>query len=201
MRISKKAKEENRGKILQVAARLFVEKGFAETTTRDIAGAMGMAAGTMFNYFDNKEVLAMTLVAEAMETGREAYLRRRTGQEDLAEELFLLISSELRMLKPYKGFIGPVLESAMSLFPKNTANSAGEKSRAHHMELVEAITRRQGYSSVPALIAATLYWSLYLGILAFWVRDQSRNQEETLALIDYSLQLFSQTLSGNSHQQ
>lgn len=130
MRISRQTKEENREKILQAAARLFCEKGFEATTTRDIAGAVGMAAGTMFNYFDNKEVLAMTLVAEAMESGREAYLRRRTGQEELSEELFLLISSELRVLKPYKRFIGPVLESAMSLFPKNTANSAGERRRA-----------------------------------------------------------------------
>lgn len=199
MRISKQAKVQNREKILDAATRLFVEKGFAETTTRDIAAAVGMASGTMFNYFETKEALAMTLVSEALDVGRNAYRNRRTGNENLAEELFLLITSELRMLKPYREFIGPVLESAMSLFSRASVNAGGQKARVEHLAIVEKIISRQGYSSVPALISSSLYWSLYLGILAFWSTDASRNQEETLALIDYSLHLFSQTISGNLH--
>lgn len=198
MRISKQAKETNRKKILETAAALFAEKGFEETTTRDIAAAVGMASGTMFNYFENKEALAMTLVSEALDAGREKFARRRNGSESLAEELFLLITSELRVLKPYREFIGPVLESAMSLFSKTSVSAEGEKARTGHLSIVGEIIARQGYSSVPPLVSSSLYWSLYLGILAFWSSDESRNQEETLALIDYSLNLFSQTISGNA---
>ena len=93
MRISKEAKIKNRQTILEAAEKLFSDKGFEKTTTRDIAVAVGMAAGTMFNYFDSKETLAMTLVVDALRKGRMVYAQRLIGSEDLHEELFLLISS------------------------------------------------------------------------------------------------------------
>ena len=199
MRITKQAKEKTRQKILKAAESMFCQKGFEETTTRDIASAAGIAAGTLFNYFHSKETLAMSMVSEAMALGRETYSRRRSGNEDLAEDLFLLITSELRQLKPYRKFIGPVLESAMSLFSKASVCQEGETARVEHLEIVQEIITSHGYSSVPQSISASLYWSLYLGILAFWSTDESRNQEETLALVDYSLNLYSRTVSQNLH--
>jgi len=197
MRISRKAKEENRKKILKTATTLFTEKGFEKTTTRDIATVMGMASGTMFNYFASKHALAMTLALEALERGRRSYARRRAGCEGFVEDLFLLITSELRMLKPYRAFIGPVLESAMSLFAKSTVNAAGEKAKKEHLEIVEKIMTHHGHPAAPSFMSINLYWTLYLGILAFWSTDESKNQEETLAFIDYALQLFAQTISGS----
>ena len=41
--------------ILEAAARLFAEKGFHRTTTRDIAEAADVSEGTLYNYFENKE--------------------------------------------------------------------------------------------------------------------------------------------------
>jgi hypothetical protein len=35
-----------------------------------------------------------------------------------------------------------------------------------------------------------LYWTLYLGVFAYWAADESANQEDTLALLDQSLKLF-----------
>jgi len=43
----------------------------------------------------------------------------------------------------------------------------------------------------------TMYWSLYLGILAFWSNDETSNQEETTSLIDYSIRMFVQVISGD----
>ena len=39
-----------------------------------------------------------------------------------------------------------------------------------------------------------LYWTLYLGVLAFWSRDESENQEDTLLVLDRSMHLFAQTV-------
>lgn len=194
MRISKEAKQKNRKTILKTAEKLFADKGFEKTTTRDIASTVGMATGTMFNYFDSKESLAMTLVVDALQRGRKAYARRLIGSEDFPEELFLLISSELRALRPFRSYIGPVLESALSLFSKSAISSAGEEARRGHLEIVEDIITKHGCNSVPAFLSSSLYWSLYLGILAFWSTDDSQNQEETLALMDYSLRLFARSI-------
>jgi len=35
-----------------------------------------------------------------------------------------------------------------------------------------------------------LYWTLYLGVIAYWAADDSPNQEDTLALLDQSTKLF-----------
>jgi AcrR family transcriptional regulator len=196
MRISKEAKIKNRQTILEAAEKLFSDKGFEKTTTRDIAVAVGMAAGTMFNYFDSKETLAMTLVVDALRKGRMVYAQRLIGSEDLHEELFLLISSELRALRPFRSYIGPVLERTLSLFSKSAISAAGDEARRGHLEIVENIIAKHRSHSVPPFLSSSLYWSLYLGILAFWSTDNSLNQEETLAMMDYSLRLFVRTIKG-----
>jgi AcrR family transcriptional regulator len=196
MRISEQAKQESRARILEKAAELFSGKGFEATTTRDIASAAGLAAGTMFNYFPSKETLAMTMVTEAFRNGAADFHRRRSGEEDLAEELFLFIASGLRRLQPLRPFLGPCLERSLSPFPRKNVCQEGESARLNHLEAVQEIIGRHGFTAAPDYVAMTMYWSLYLGILAFWTNDASPNQEETRALIDYSLNVFVQVISG-----
>jgi AcrR family transcriptional regulator len=196
MRISEQAKQENRARILEKATEIFTGKGFEESTTRDIALASGLAAGTLFNYFPSKETLAMTMVTEAFRQGREDFLRRRSGKEDLAEELFLFVASGLRRLRPLRPFLGPVLERSLSPFPRKSVCLEGESARLGHLCAVQEIIARHGFTEAPDYVAMTMYWSLYLGILAFWTNDQSPNQEETQSLIDYSVRMFVQVISG-----
>lgn len=46
-----------RTQILNSAMQLFAEKGYAHTTTRNIATAAGLSVGLMYHYFDSKESL------------------------------------------------------------------------------------------------------------------------------------------------
>lgn len=197
MRISEQSKQENRDRILEKAAELFIAKGFEDCTTRDLAVAAGLATGTLFNYFPSKETLAMTMVAEALGRGREDFQRRRAGEEELAEELFLFIASGLRRLRPLRPFLGPVLERSLSPFPRKTICPEGEAARLEHLAAVQEIIGRHGFTEAPDYVAVTMYWSLYLGILAFWSNDTSPNQEETQSLIDYSIRIFVQVISGS----
>lgn len=196
MRISGQAKEESRERIMEKAAGLFISKGFDATTTRDIALATGMAVGTLFNYFPSKETLAMTMVNEALATGSEDFDRRRSGDEELAEELFLFIMAGLRQLRPLRPFLGPVLERSLSPFPRKNVCREGEAARADHLAGVQVIIARHGFSEAPDAVAMTIYWSLYLGILAFWSNDSSPDQEESQGMIDYALRFFVQAISG-----
>ncbi len=196
MRISEQAKLDSRARILEKAAELFIGKGFEDTTTRDIALAAGLAAGTMFNYFPSKETLAMTMVTEALGQGMEDFRRRRTGEEELTEELFLFIASGLRRLRQLRPFLGPVLERSLSPFPRKSVCHEGEAARLGHLAVVQEIIGRHGFTAAPDYVAMTIYWSLYLGILAFWTNDESPNQEESRGLIDYSLRCFVQVISG-----
>ncbi|WP_243689364.1 TetR family transcriptional regulator C-terminal domain-containing protein [Geotalea toluenoxydans] len=65
-----------------------------------------------------------------------------------------------------------------------------------HLATVQEIIGRHGFTEAPDYVAVTMYWSLYLGILAFWTNDESTNQEATRALIDYSIRYYVQLISG-----
>ncbi len=59
MRDSKK--QERQEKILLEALRLFTEKGYFNTSVSDIQAALNLSVGTLYNYFKNKEAIAITL--------------------------------------------------------------------------------------------------------------------------------------------
>lgn len=50
--------------ILEVAAALFTTKGFAATTTQDIAEQAGIAKGSLYYYFDSKEELLYRILLQ-----------------------------------------------------------------------------------------------------------------------------------------
>jgi AcrR family transcriptional regulator len=53
--------------ITTASLKLFVEQGFAETTTRDIASAAGVAEGTLYRHYASKEAIAWTIYRAAFE--------------------------------------------------------------------------------------------------------------------------------------
>ena len=66
--------------ILDTATRLFSQKGFAETSTAEIADQAGVAHGTLFYHFKNKR----GIIHEIFAIAGENYLRRL--KKDIASE-------------------------------------------------------------------------------------------------------------------
>ena len=56
-----------RDELLEIAAELFAEKGFKNTTVRDIADAAGILSGSLYHHFDSKE----SMVDEILSTFQE----------------------------------------------------------------------------------------------------------------------------------
>lgn len=56
-----------REQVLDAAARLFVEKGFSGTSTRDIAKATGMLPGSLYYHFQSKEDLLIAVFEEGVQ--------------------------------------------------------------------------------------------------------------------------------------
>lgn len=57
-------KDERPGQLLAAALTLFVERGYAATRLDDVAARAGVAKGTLYLYFDNKEELFKAVVRE-----------------------------------------------------------------------------------------------------------------------------------------
>jgi AcrR family transcriptional regulator len=196
MRITAKARQEVRARILDAGRNLFRTKGFAGTTTRDLSRTAGIAVGTLFNYFPNKESLGMSILAEALDRGRRRHLAEDRVFPTLEEALFAHIASELREMRPYRTFVGPVLETALSPFGSARVSDDGERARHDHLETVAAMIIERRGPDAASSVALHLYWSLYLGVLAFWSGDDSPHQQDTLAMLDQATRLFVASLSA-----
>ena len=84
-------KEEKRTKIREAAAKLFAEKGFENTTTRDIAGAAGINNASLYYYFDSKEQLLYQILEGVIRTGLERMTEIEQSRRPLKEKLALTL--------------------------------------------------------------------------------------------------------------
>ncbi len=188
MRITAEEKKLTRQRILDAAVNLFRTRGYEPTTTRDIANAADIATGTLFNYFATKEAIVACLAEAAIAKARAAFHGKAVVGE-LTEQLFAYVAVELRHLKPLRKFIMPMLETSLSPLAAAPRCESTDSLRADHLATVAELARKQGISELSP-VALQVYWSLYIGVLAFWAGDRSPKQEDTLALLDQSLAMF-----------
>jgi AcrR family transcriptional regulator len=192
MRVTAETRSATRKRILDASQQLFAAHGFEAATTRDIARAAGIAAGTLFNYFPTKEAVVRALVSEAYglvaETFASDRVRDSAEQPSLEEELFAHIAAVLRKLKPFRKYVTAVLETELSPLAQHDGETLSLQ--AAHLETVGQIAARHGLGDALTPLAVQLYWTLFVGVLAFWAKDASPKQEDTLALLDHSLAMF-----------
>ena len=87
-----------RSELLQAAARLFVQKGFAATTTRDIAEAVGMRSGSPFYHFRSKQDLLTAAILDGLESGHQRQCAAIQGIADAEQRLRCLVRTHLATL-------------------------------------------------------------------------------------------------------
>ncbi|WP_395811445.1 TetR/AcrR family transcriptional regulator [Archangium minus] len=80
-------KQEKLERIQQAARELFAKKGFAETTTREIAERAGVGTGTLFLYARTKEELLMLVLSERVEAVQEERFRTLPREAPLLKQL------------------------------------------------------------------------------------------------------------------
>jgi AcrR family transcriptional regulator len=84
-----------REELLRAAARLFVEKGFDATTTRDIADAVGMRSGSPFYHFRSKQELLKAAMIGGLESGHARIQAAIDGIADPVQRLHMLVRTHL----------------------------------------------------------------------------------------------------------
>jgi AcrR family transcriptional regulator len=81
--------------LLRAAARLFIAKGFAATTTRDIAEAVGMRSGSPFYHFRSKHDLLKAAMIEGLEDACRRLQAASVGLVDPEQRLRAMIRTHL----------------------------------------------------------------------------------------------------------
>jgi len=120
-----------RAELLRAAARLFVEKGFDATTTRDIAEAVGMRSGSPFYHFRSKQDLLKAAMIEGLDAGNARLRAAIEGIVDPERRLRILVRTHL----------GTLLEGDCR--SPLLVNEMRALDAAAHAEIVQAFDRYQ----------------------------------------------------------
>ncbi|MGE4239383.1 TetR/AcrR family transcriptional regulator [Ramlibacter sp.] len=88
----------NREKLADTAVRLFRERGFHHTSTRDIARAAGMSAGALYQYIEQKEDLLVLILQKIIRTYEARLFPLEAGASSARERMDRAIEVYYRML-------------------------------------------------------------------------------------------------------
>jgi len=87
-----------RGRLQQIAASLFKEKGFSRTTVRDIAANVGIQSGSIFHHFKNKEEILQSVMNDAILRVMTLMQQELAEATNTGEQLYCLVLCELQAI-------------------------------------------------------------------------------------------------------
>ncbi|MFV8783698.1 TetR/AcrR family transcriptional regulator [Microbulbifer sp. SA54] len=123
-----------RGRLLNAAARLFQQQGFARTTVRDIAGEVGILSGSIFHHVKSKEDLLCEAMLEVTRVARTRMAAAVAEQQGARDRLRACIQCELEAIH---GFAVPGFPILVSEW--RSLSAANQKRVLAEREQYEAI--------------------------------------------------------------
>jgi len=191
-RVTQRA-EDTRRKIYEAAMAMFREKGFDETTMRDIAAKAGVALGGAYYYFSSKDAIVLAFYREMQEASMTVVNEAIADKKKLKDRIRGVIDQRLKLLDPNRKFCAALFRHApdgadpLSPFSEETKlirDAAIEQMR---------IALEGGDVKIPSDLKPRLpylLWMYQMALIMFWLYDHSPNQERTQRLIDKSLGLL-----------
>jgi AcrR family transcriptional regulator len=180
-------------RILDAALRLFRERGFDETTMRDIAAAAGVATGAAYYYFRSKEELVMAFYVRTAEEARDIIPAEIAKSRDLRKRIQSIIDLKLQQFEQHRRLMVALVR--IGIDPQHPLSPFGEETQTMRDESVESFRLAvvDAKPSVPKDLAADLprlLWLYQMGVILFWIFDESRGQRKTRVLLDGTLDLI-----------
>jgi AcrR family transcriptional regulator len=184
-------------RIFQSALELFRTEGFEKATMRDIAQSAGVATGAAYYYYPSKEAIVLEFYRRAsdeMEPKLEEALAGATGFEDRLREL---IRVKLAHFAPNRGVLRALLRSgADPAHPLSPFSARTKEIRDADIAWFGRLLS-DGEIRIPRDLAPALpgiLWFFQMGIIFFWVIDDSPEQKRTGELLEMAAKVAARLL-------
>lgn len=102
-------KEDKRELIREAAIQVFSEKGYHEARADEIAQAAGVAVGTIYNYFKNKEEILFDIFATEFEQRRRFYEELRASDLPVMEQIRRILEEHFSRLNKRRALMQVLL--------------------------------------------------------------------------------------------
>jgi AcrR family transcriptional regulator len=176
--------EQTRQRIVDCALELFEQRGYAETTLRDISDVAGVAIGLTYRYFRRKEELALELYERLSE---QVASRVRLPDGTIAERWAELERMRFKVLGPHRRTLLALLQVALDPESELGALSpATAKVRARWRALHETVIAgaRGATPPIPVEQGAQVLYAIDLLLVVFWMQDRTPNARATRDAIE-----------------
>jgi AcrR family transcriptional regulator len=180
--------EETRRQIIATALRLFRERGFEATTIREIASAAGLSLGAAYYYFKSKEAIVGAyydyVQQQHSERAREGFAAGGTLRERLRVALHTkidIMQEDRRLLRALFRYGGDATH------PLSWFGPATHEQRRLSIEVFAEALEGERLPSDIRDAAPILLWTMHMGILLYFLYDESPQQTRTRKLIDASV--------------
>ncbi len=180
--------EETRRQILDTALQLFRQRGFEETTVRDIASGAGLSLGAAYYYFPSKEAIVAAyydyVQQEHLSRSREAFARTN----DLRARLRAALHTKIDIMEHDRALLRALFRYGGD--PTHPLSWFGPATREQRRLSIAVFEEAIAGERVPDDVreaTPALLWTLHMGIVLFFLHDNSPNQQRTRKLIDASV--------------
>ncbi len=100
--VSKRKDNEKHHRIIEAATKVFAKNGFYQSKIAQIAKEAGVADGTIYIYFENKDDILISLFEEQMKAVLDNMALQITKTDDPAEKLEIFASTHLDLIEKNK---------------------------------------------------------------------------------------------------
>ncbi len=180
--------EETRRQILDTALQLFRQRGFEATTVRDIASGAGLSLGAAYYYFPSKEAIVAAyydyVQQEHLSRSREAFARTN----DLRARLRAALHTKIDIMEHDRSLLRALFRyGGDPTHPLSWFGPATNEQRRLSIAVFEEAIAGERLPDDVREATPTLLWTLHMGIVLFFLHDNSPNQQRTRKLIDASV--------------
>lgn len=187
--------EVTREKILDTAVGLFRERGFDETTMREVAREAGVALGLTYHYFPSKEAVVMAYYDRVQGEHRRVVETRVMAVPSLRDRLAKLFHTKLDIVKDDRRLLGALFRYTGN--PQHPLSFLGEGTKSIREDCIslfaEALEREELPDDLRLLMPRAI-WALHMGVLLYFLYDTSEGQTRTRRLVDGSMDLMASLL-------
>ena len=117
--LTEAVRNKRRKEIFNVASVLFLEKGFNETSMRDIAEKTGIGKSTIYDYFENKDAIILYFLEEEMRSLNAESKMISESKNDTYSKLRQLIKKRIDFYKSKRSIALLLIYQAQRLSSKS----------------------------------------------------------------------------------
>jgi AcrR family transcriptional regulator len=185
--VEKKSKSEiTAERLYLISMERFLKKGFDDTTMRDLAEAAELSPGAFYYHFPNKEAVVQQFYRRSFETFRMECTKIFSKTDNFETRFEAVLEARLSTFDGSRELLIVLSRSAVD--PRSPLSPFGDGQKEIRDATVGIMREMMDSSDLKCdkglrRYLPELFWMYLMGIMLFWVFDDSKLQEKTHALI------------------